>query len=390
MRFTREVAIIGAGTTKFGELWERSFRDIAVEAGLKAIGDAGISGEEIEALYVGNMSAGRFVEQEHIGSLIADYSGLAGFHISATRAEAACASGALALHLAVLSVASGWYDIVIAAGVEKMTDVESDIADNLLASSVDRQWEAIYDATLPSLFAQMARTHIEKYHTTGEQMAEVAVKNHANAVHNPFAQFRRGITLAGVLASPLVAAPLHVLDCSSIADGASAVVLCAADKAKNYTDSPVFVKASAQASDTLSLHDRRDITTMDATVYAAKKAYQQASVEPSQIDFAEVHDSYTIAEIIAIEDLGFFNKGEGGVATEEGETEIGGRIPINPSGGLKACGHPLGATGIRQAVEITQQLRGEAGKRQVPNAEVGLAHNIGGTGGTAIVHIFSR
>jgi len=386
----REVAIIGVGTTKFGELWERSFRDIAVEAGLKAIEDAGISGEDIEALYGGNMSAGRFIEQEHIGALIADYSGLAGLHIPATRTEAACASGALALHLAVLSVASGWYDLVIAAGVEKMTDVESDIAEDLLASSVDRRWEAIYGATLPSLFAQMARTHMKKYHTTEEQMAKVAVKNHANAVHNPYAQYRRGITMGNVLASPLVADPLHMLDCSSIADGAAAVVLCAAEKARKYTDSPIYVKASAQASDTLSLHDRHDITTMDATVFAAKKAYQMASLEPSQIDLAEVHDSYTIAEIIAIEDLGFFNKGDGGRATEEGETEIGGRIPTNPSGGLKACGHPLGATGIRQAVEITQQLRGEAGKRQVPNARVGLTHNIGGTGGTAIVHIFSR
>jgi acetyl-CoA C-acetyltransferase len=386
----REVAIIGAGTTKFGELWERSFRDIAVEAGVRAIENAGISGEEIEALYGGNMSAGRFIEQEHIGALIADYSGLAGLHIPATRTEAACASGALALHLAVLSVASGWYDLVIAAGVEKMTDVESDVAEDLLASSVDRKWEAIYGATLPSLFAQMARTHMEKYRTTREQMAKVAVKNHANAVHNPYAQYQRGITIANVLASPLVADPLHMLDCSSIADGAAAVVLCAAEKAKKYTDSPVYVKASAQASDTLSLHDRREITTMDAAVFAAKKAYQMASLEPSQIDLAEVHDSYTIAEIIAIEDLGFFDKGEGGRATEEGETEIGGRIPINPSGGLKACGHPLGATGIRQAVEITQQLRGEAGKRQVPNARVGLTHNIGGTGGTAIVHIFSQ
>lgn len=385
----REVAIIGVGNTVFGELWEKSFRDIAVEAGLKAIENAGISGEEIEALYGGNMSAGRFVEQEHVGALIADYAGLAGLHIPAVRAEAACASGALALHLAVLSVASGWYDLVIAAGVEKMTDVESDIADDLLASSVDREWEAICGATLPSLFAQMARAHIDKYHTTSEQMAKVAVKNHSNAVHNPYAQFRRGISVEAVLGSPLVADPLRMLDCSSIADGAAAVVLCAAEKAKEYTDSPIYVKASAQAGDTISLHNRRDITTMDATVFASKKAYQMASLEPSQIDLAEVHDSYTIAEIIAIEDLGFFNKGEGGVATEEGQTEIGGRLSINPSGGLKACGHPLGATGIRQAVEITEQLRGEAGKRQVPNAEVGLTHNIGGTGGTAIVHIFS-
>jgi acetyl-CoA C-acetyltransferase len=386
----REVAIIGAGTTQFGELWEHSFRDLAVEAGLRAIEDAGISGEEIQALYGGNMSAGRFIEQEHIGALIADYAGLARLHIPSTRAEAACASGALAMHLAVLSIASGWYDLVIAAGIEKMTDVESDSVDELLASSVDRKWEVIYGATLPSLFAQMARLHMTRYNTTAEQMAQVAVKNHANAVHNPFAQYRREISLESVLASPLVADPLRMLDCSSIADGASAVVVCAAEKARQYTDSPIYVKASAQASDTISLHDRRDLITMDATVAAAKKAYQQASLQPSQIDLAEVHDSYTISELIAIEDLGFVKKGEGGKATEAGETALGGRIPINPSGGLKACGHPLGATGIRQIVEITQQLRGEAGKRQVPGAEVALTHNIGGTGGTAIVHIFTR
>ncbi len=386
----REVAIIGAGTTLFGELWERSFRDLAVEAGLRAIEDAGISGDEIQALYGGNMSAGRFIEQEHIGALIADYAGLARLHIPATRAEAACASGALAMHLAVLSIASGWYDLVIAAGIEKMTDVGSDSAEELLASSVDRKWEVIYGATLPSLFAMMARLHMTRYNTTAEQMAQVAVKNHANAVHNPCAQYRREISLESVLASPLVADPLRVLDCSSIADGASAVVVCAAENARQYTDSPIYVKASVQASDTISLHDRRDLITMDATVAAARKAYQQASLQPSQIDLAEVHDSYTIAELIAIEDLDFVKKGEGGKATEAGETAIGGRIPVNPSGGLKACGHPLGATGIRQIVEITQQLRGEAGKRQVPGAEVALTHNIGGTGGTAIVHIFTR
>lgn len=385
----REVAIIGVGSTQFGELWEKSLRTIAVEAGLKAIEDAGISGDEIDALYGGNMSAGRFVEQEHIGALIADSVGLSGLHIASTRVEAACASGALALHLAVLSVASGWYDLVVAAGVEKMTDVDDDIASDLLVSSVDREWEAICGATLPSLFAQMARVHMQKYQTTVEQMAAVAVKNHSNATHNPIAQYRREISIEAVLGSPMVADPLHMLDCSGIADGASAVVLCAAENAKRYTDSAVYVKASSQASDTISLHDRRDLTTMDATVFAAKKAYQRASLEPSQIDVAEVHDSYTIAEIIAIEDLGFFEKGAGGSATAEGETEIGAKVPINPSGGLKACGHPLGATGIRQVVEIVQQLRGEAGKRQVSNAEVGLTHNIGGTGGTAVVHILS-
>ena len=385
----RKVAVIGVGCTKFGEIWEKSLRDLAVEAGVKAIEDAGISGEEIDALFGGNMSAGRFVEQEHVGALIADYSGLASLHIPAVRVEAADASGGVALHNAVLAVASGFYDVVVAAGVEKVTDVDAERAEELLASSVDREWEAIYGGTLPALFAQIARAHMRAYGTTEEHLANVAVKNHRNAVHNEIAQYRREISVDAVLKSPYVAEPLKVLDCSTPADGAAALVLCDAEKARSYTDSPIYILASSLASDALSLHSRRDITTMDATVEAARKAFRAARIEPSQVKVAEVHDIYTISEIVSIEDLGFFKKGEGGKATEEGETEIGGKVAVNPSGGLKACGHPPGATGIRQAVEIVLQLRGEAGKRQVPNAEIGLSHNIGGTGGTAVVHIFS-
>jgi len=385
----RKVAVIGVGCTKFGEIWEKSLRDLAVEAGVKAIEDAGISGEEIDALFGGNMSAGRFVEQEHVGALIADYSGLASLHIPAVRVEAADASGGVALHNAVLAVASGFYDVVVAAGVEKVTDVDAERAEELLASSVDREWEAIYGGTLPALFAQIARAHMRAYGTTEEQLANVAVKNHRNAVHNEIAQYRREISVDAVLKSPYVAEPLKVLDCSTPADGAAALVLCDAEKARSYTDSPIYILASSLASDSLSLHSRRDITTMDATVEAARKAFKAARIEPSQVKVAEVHDIYTISEIVSIEDLGLFKKGEGGKATEEGETEIGGKVAVNPSGGLKACGHPPGATGIRQAVEIVLQLRGEAGKRQVPNAEIGISHNIGGTGGTAVVHIFS-
>ena len=385
----RKVAVIGVGCTKFGEIWEKSLRDLAVEAGVKAIEDAGISGEEIDALFGGNMSAGRFVEQEHVGALIADYSGLASLHIPAVRVEAADASGGVALHNAVLAVASGFYDVVVAAGVEKVTDVDAERAEELLASSVDREWEAIYGGTLPALFAQIARAHMRAYGTTEEQLANVAVKNHRNAVHNEIAQYRREISVDAVLKSPYVAEPLKVLDCSTPADGAAALVLCDAEKARSYSDSPIYILASSLASDALSLHSRRDITTMDATVEAARKAFRAARIEPSQVKVAEVHDIYTISEIVSIEDLGFFKKGGGGKATEEGETEIGGKVAVNPSGGLKACGHPPGATGIRQAVEIVLQLRGEAGKRQVQNAEIGISHNIGGTGGTAVVHIFS-
>ncbi|VVB87232.1 3-ketoacyl-CoA thiolase [uncultured archaeon] len=386
----RDVAIIGVGCTEFGELWDKSFRELFVEAGISAIEDAGIQGGKIDALYVGNMSGGRFIEQEHIGSLIADYAGLASLNIPSTRVEAACASGGLALRQGIIAVASGYHDIVIAGGAEKMTDVDAETTTDALAAAADREWEGVMGATFPGLYAMIARLHMHRYGTTSEQLASVAVKNHHNGMMNPKAQFQHEISIEAVLNSVMVADPLHVFDCSPISDGASAVVLAPAEVARKYTDTPVYVKASAQASGTLSLHDRRDITTLDATVVAAKKAYNMANVTPSDIDFAEVHDCFTIAEICAIEDLGFVRKGDGGKASQEGMTAIGGKIPINTSGGLKACGHPVGATGVKQAVEITMQLRGEAGKRQVDGAEIGLTHNVGGSGGTAVIHIFGR
>ncbi len=386
----REVAIIGVGCTRFTELWETSFRDLFVEAGLSAIEDAGVEGEAIDALYIGNMSAGRFIEQEHLASLIADYAGLASINTPSTRVEAACASGGLALRQAVLAVASGHHNIVIAGGGEKMTDVGTGDATDVLSAAADREWEGIMGATFPGLYAMIARLHMHRYHTTSEQLAQVAVKNHYNATMNPRAQYQREITVENVLTSPIVADPLHLLDCSPITDGAAAVILAPGEIARKYTDTPVYIKATAQASSTISLHDRRDITTLDATVAAARRAFEMAGVTPDEIDIAEVHDCFTIAEILAIEDIGFFKKGEGGRATEEGLTAIGGKIPVNTSGGLKSCGHPVGATGIKQAVEVTEQLRGEAGKRQVDGAEIGLTQNVGGSGGTAIIHILQR
>jgi len=387
----RDVAIIGASYTKFGELWDRSLRDLIVEAGVAAIEDSHIQGEEIDSIYVGNMSGGRFVEQEHVGSLIADYVGLAReLHVPATRVEAACASGGLALRQAILAVASGYDDIVVAAGVEKMTDVSMDVATDALAAAADREWEGINGATFPGLYAMIARLHMHKYGTTSEQLAEVSVKNHFNGSMNPRGQFQNKITVDTVLNSVMVADPLHVFDCSPITDGAAAVVVASADIAKKYTDTPIYVKATAQASGTISLHDRVDITTLDASVVAGQRAFKMAGMTPDDIDLLEVHDCFTIAEVCAIEDLGFFKKGDGGRATAAGETALGGKIPVNTSGGLKACGHPVGATGIKQAVEITEQLRGTAGGRQVDGANVGMTHNVGGSGGTAAVHIFSR
>ena len=386
----RPVAIVGIGSTKIGELWKDSLRDLAVEAGARALIDAGMAGNEIQAIWGGNMSAGQFLNQEHVAALLVDYVGLAHLNIPATRVEQACASGGVALREAILAVASGYYDIVMAAGIEKMTDVDGGTAAKILASAADQEWEALMGATFPSLYALIAQEHMQKFGTTSEQLAAAAVKNHRNAKNNPLAHFRSELTIEQVLKSPMIASPLHILDCCPLSDGAAAVVVTSAEIAKEFTDTPVYINATAQASDFLALSDRNELTTFESTVTASRNAYQQAKLEPKDIDLCEVHDCFTIAELLAIEDLGFCDKGKSGPATEEGETEIGGRIPINPSGGLKAGGHPVGATGIKQIYEIVQQLRGEAGKRQVNGAEIGMTHNIGGSGATCVVHILSR
>jgi len=286
----------------------------------------------------------------------------------------------------VIAVASGMEDVVVAAGVEKMTDVGTGASVDMLASAADREWEGFVGATFPGLYAMIANDYMHRYPLTREQLAMVAVKNHENGARNPIAQFKNRITVDTVLSSSLVADPLRLFDCSPITDGAAAVVVVPLERAHEFTDSPVKVLASAQASDTIALHDRRDISTLDATVAAGKRAFAQAKLTPKDIDMLEVHDCFTIAEICAIEDLGFCKKGEAGRLTEEGATALGGEIPVNTSGGLKACGHPVGATGIKQICEVVTQLRGEAGARQV-DAEIGMAHNVGGTGATVVVHI---
>jgi acetyl-CoA C-acetyltransferase len=386
----RSVSIVGVGCTKFGERWDDSLRDMVFEAGVSALEDAKVTGEQIDALYIGNMSGGRFVEQEHIGALIADCAGLSRLHVPSTRVEAACASGGLALRQAIQAVASGYHDVVIAAGAEKMTDISTGTAADALAAAADREWECFFGATFPALYAMIARLHMQRYGTTREQLSAVAVKNHHHGCMNPVAQYKMEITADQVAKSTMIADPLHILDCSPITDGAAALVLMPTEMASKFTDLPIKVLGTGQASDTLALHDRRDLTTLDATVYAAKSAFSQAKLGPKDIDLAEVHDCFTIAEILAIEDLGIVEKGQGGKAAEEGLTCLGGKMPVNTSGGLKACGHPVGATGIKQAYELVLQLRDEAGKRQVDGAKVGLAHNVGGSGATAVVHILSR
>jgi acetyl-CoA C-acetyltransferase len=383
----RDVAVIGAGCTTFGEKWNVSFRNLFVEAGILALEDAGLAGEQIDAMYVGNMSAGRFVEQEHIGALIADYTGLASHHIPSTRVEAACASGGLSFRQAVIAVASGMEDIVVAAGVEKMTDVASGASVDALTGAADREWEGFIGATFPGLYAMIATDYMNRYPLTREQLALVAVKNHYNGARNPIAQFQQEITTETVVRSSLVADPLRLFDCSPITDGAAAIILAPLERAREFTDTPVKVLASAQASDTITLHDRRDISTLDATVAAGTRAFKMAGLSTRDIDLVEVHDCFTIAEICAIEDLGFCKKGEAGKLTEEGVTALHGRLPVNTSGGLKACGHPVGATGIKQVYEIVQQLRGEAGRRQIDGARIGMTQNVGGTGATVAVHI---
>lgn len=383
----RDVAVIGIGLTKFGELWDKSFRQLTAEAGSKAIIDSGIDGKDIDAMYIGSMSSGRFVGQEHIGALVADASGLSHMHIPSTRVEGACASGGLAVREGYLSIASGMNDVVVVGGIEKMNDVSGTAATETLATAADQEWEAFFGATFPGLYAMIATRHMHEFGTTKEQLAQVAVKNHANGVKNPYAQYRMEITVEQAMKASPVAEPLGLLDCSPVTDGAAAIVMCSLDKVKQYTDKAVKFIASGQASDTLSLHGRDNITTIDSTVHAAKMAYKQANITASDIDFAEVHDCFTIAEICAVEDLGFVEKGKGGSAVENKITTLDGKVPVNPSGGLKSKGHPVGATGVAQIVELTQQLRGEAAERQINDARIGLAHNVGGSGATCVIHI---
>ncbi len=379
----REVAIIGVGMTNCGELWEQSLRDLYVQAALSAIDNAGV--DHIDSMYVGCMSSGLFVGQEHLGALMADYLGQT--PIPSTRVESACASGGVAMRAGFLEVASGASDIVLVGGVEKMTDVGGDDATYALATASDQEWEAFNGITFPGLYSMMAIAHMDKYGTTREQIAQVAVKNHANGSLNARAQFPMKITVEAVINSVGVADPLNILDCSPITDGAAAAILVPADQAKNFKGHPIKIIGLGQASDTIAYHSRKDLTSLEAVAKSAATAYEMSGKKPGDIDVCEVHDCFTIAEIMAIEALGFVEKGKGGPATEAGETARDGRIPVNASGGLKSKGHPVGATGVAQVVEITEQLRGESGKRQIKDAKIGMTQNMGGTGASSVVHI---
>jgi acetyl-CoA C-acetyltransferase len=381
----REVAIVGVGLSRWGEMWNASLRTLWAEAALAALADAGI--DHVDAVTVGCMSPGLFIGQEHLGALLVDELGIAG--VPATRVESACASGGLSLKTGFAEIAAGLAEVVLVTGVEKMTDVSGDDCTAALATAADAEREVFDGASFPALYAMMARAHMERYGTTREQLAMVAVKNHKHGALNSNAQYRQKITVADVLASPKVASPLNVLDCSPITDGAAAVVLAELSVAKRLAKGRPIVRITGigQATDRIALHDRRDLTALPATTKAAQRAFAMADKQPRDIQLAEVHDCFTIAEIMVLESLGLCEPGHGGCQASSGRTALGGEQPVNASGGLKSKGHPVGATGVAQAVELTTQLRGDAGKRQVPGARVGLAQNMGGTGASTLVHI---
>ena len=382
----RDVAVIGVGMNpKWGELWEMSIRNLFTEAALAAIDDAGVN--HIEAMYIGCMTGGLFVGQEHLGSMLADYLGTG--PIPSLRVESACASGGLAVRQAFIDVACGMHDIVLAGGVEKMLDVDGSGATYALASAADQEYECFHGVTFPGLYAMIAHAHMHKYGTTREQMALVSVKNHRHGSKNPRAQFPFETTVEGVINSVAVADPLTIMDCSPITDGAAAVIVCPLEMAREkFKNHPIVqITGSGQGTDTIALADREDLTWLKAVEVSGKGAYEMAGKMPEDIDVCEVHDCFTIAEICVTEALGFFERGKGGPAVEAGETTYGGKIPINTSGGLKSKGHPVGATGAAQIVEIVEQLRGDSGERQVEGAKVGMAQNMGGSGGSSVCHI---
>jgi acetyl-CoA C-acetyltransferase len=381
------VSIVSAGLSKFGKNEGLYARELFAEA-VKEAFDRCPKLEpkrDIKAMFVGHMGEA-YEHQGHTGAATADWAGL--LNIPATRTEAACASSGAALRSGIYAVLSGLADIVLVGGVEKMTHRSTAEVTEYLAMASDYPFEQWHGITFPGLYALMATAHMHEYGTTERQMAEVAVKNHYHGSLNPKAHMQKEITVETALASRPVATPLKLYDCSLITDGASCLILTKPELANRFTDQPVHIIGTGQASDTIGLYERQSLTSLLAAKLAAKTAYDMAQAKPADVDVAEVHDCFTIAEIIAYEDLGFCPTGKGGKLAESGETHLGGRLPINTSGGLKAKGHPVGATGTAQAYEIYLQLTGQADKRQVKNAKTGLTHNVGGSGATATVHIY--
>ena len=372
------IKVRGTGLTKFGELWDKSLSDLAQQASLEAIADAGLEKNQIEAVFVANMIYGKLTGQDHLGALVASSLDITG---GSVRVEAACASGGLAVHLAIQSLLSGTYQNVLVVGAEKMTDASpAAISSALMGAGSEAERRA--GLTFPALYALMAKAHMQKFGTTRSHLASVSVKNHYHASMNKKAQFPFEVTMEKVLESPIISSPFTLFDASPITDGAGAVVL-----SSDFSTPGVYISGSAVATDTVDLAKRKSLTELAATKQASQQALKMAGVQISDIKVAEVHDCFTIAEILAMEDLGFCEKGMGGEFVQKGHTRLGGKIPVNTSGGLKACGHPVAATGVKQIIEVTQQLQQKAGKRQVKGANIGLTHNVGGSGATVVVHI---
>jgi acetyl-CoA C-acetyltransferase/acetyl-CoA acyltransferase len=382
----RRVAVIGVGTTKFGK-HERTSAELFAEAAADALLDAELPPSAIQALYYGNFVGSETEHQLHTGPQAASILGIPA--IPTTRFEAACASSHAAFRHAVMEIGAGVSDVVLVGGAERVLNVPTAESTEYFAHASDAVWEQTLGLTFPGVFALIARAHMEKYGTTEEQMAAVAVKNHKHGTLNAKAHFQKEITAEQVLASAYVADPLKLFDCCPFTDGGAAVVLASEEVARKRRR-PVWVLASAAASDWMLLGDKHDLARVPATERAAAGAYRQAGLGPSDVDVVELHDCFTIAEIVATEGLGLFEPGAGGRAAAQGRTSLGGTIPVNPSGGLKARGHPVGATGAAQIAEVVTQLRGEAGPRQVDHARIGLTHTLGGNTASVLVSLFGR
>ncbi len=416
-QLARPVSIVGAGMSQFGAFRDKTVRDLFVEAFQDLLEhlDHGIDVEDIECGFIGNYSSDLFEGQGHTAPILADWLGMT--PVPVTRIENACASSGSAFREGITAIASGMYDVVLVGGVEKMTGLPTEGVTDVLASAADGLYEVPAGLTFPGIYGALAKAHMDRYETNLSHFLKVGIKNHKNGALNPKAQFNSSLMdmmerrkaraeqrgepvpawqdemdfLNDPQANPWIAWPLRLYDCAPITDGASCVLLVASEIAGNFTDKPVHIAGTGQASGR-PLHDADELTSLSAAREAAAQAYAMAGVTPNDIQVAEVHDCFTIAEIIATEDLGFFEPGEGPRAVDEGRTARNGDRPINTSGGLKAKGHPVGASGVAQIIETFHQLRGEAGARQVPNAnlELGLTHNVGGTGGTCVVNILRR
>ena len=381
----RDVAIVGIGQTPVGELWDKSLRHLGHDAIRAAMTDAGI--EQADALFVGNMLSGELSGQEHLAALLADFLGMRG--IEAAKIEAACASGAAALRVGTMAVASGMADVVIVAGIEKMTDTLPAETTAGLALAADQEYEVAEGATFLALNALLMRRYMHEYGIPHSAFAPFPVNAHRNAKGNPNAMFHLDMSPARYEKAPVVAPPINIMDSSPICDGSAALVLVPADRAKEYGlgKRTVRIAASASAVDTVAVHDRSDPMYLEAAYLSSHKTYALAGVTPADIDFFELHDAFSIMSVLSLEACGFAPRGRGTELGESGAITLSGRLPITTMGGLKARGHPVGATGVYQVVEAVQQLRGDAGPNQLEHAHIGMTQNIGGSGATIVTHI---